>query len=159
MERLARVRLPGNFETDQTKSVKIWVTSHRMASMTYIQSPQAIHEAGHAVMLRHFGVPLCDVRIYPAKGCVLNEGKTMANKAAISALCSDSHAATILAGFVADCHHAGCSVEWNYFRDEIRYASDRARLTSVLQNCQPADAVDDDDDDEIFDRPVNIGCI
>ena len=120
--------------------------------MTYIQSPQAIHEAGHAVMLHHFGVRLWDVRIYPAQGCIPHQGGTTVNQAAVSALCSDGQAAIILAGFVADCHHARRPVVWSNFGAEPRYASDRERLTSVLRNCRPVDA--DDDDDEIIDRPV-----
>jgi hypothetical protein len=113
----------------------------------------AIHEAGHAVAMRHFTIPLSDVRVYPASGCAPGQGGTTCDEAMVSALSEEKQAVIILAGFAADCHYDGDNVDWKEARDSRRYKSDSCKLDRLLQCRMPIDLADEDD--EIIDRPLD----
>lgn len=106
----------------------------------------AVHEAGHAVLSRYFGMVLQCVAVSPACGLRDEDGIT---KAASQPSCNEDRAVIFLAGFAAEHHHNPDAVNWHEFRCALRYGKDRTELDAVMQCCLPDDLAEENQEAEL----------
>ncbi|CAA6603785.1 hypothetical protein MTBLM1_130037 [Rhodospirillaceae bacterium LM-1] len=113
----------------------------------------ALHEAGHAVIARHFGKNICDVCLYEVEG--LYHGKTTASLPQQQELITESESVIVLAGFAAEQHYnpKGFIFDKDFLKSGCKkYASDRKSLDKLLQKLCESEIVNNPDDDCILDR-------
>lgn len=108
-------------------------------------------------MARYFGKVLDNVKIFPAPGCMPNEGKTITTSRPLQHLRAEDEAVICLAGFAVEHCYNPEAVSWEDFwnGDGNKYASDRANVAAVIQRCLEHTATEDDND-HVLDGPVKI---
>ena len=113
----------------------------------------AFHEAGHAVVLRHFGISLACVRICGPRGRMPGGGSTKPDPNGPHVhLNGENQALVCLAGFAAECEYRQRAGEppkgWNEFKENDRYYCDRRCARKAVEPCL---SPEEDDDGEYQD--------
>jgi hypothetical protein len=115
----------------------------------------ALHEAGHAVIARHFGQSICEVRLYEEEGQY--HGQTKFCPEQKLTLCSKDEVVVLLAGFAAEQHYNPAALDFEkefWASDCTRYASDRSFLCIKLQKLTESEIANNPDDNCVLDRAV-----
>jgi hypothetical protein len=106
----------------------------------------AVHEAGHAVLLRHFDISLACVEIHGSTGRMPGRGNTKSGEEKFAS--SRDRAVARLAGFAAEYWFhkklSSTTITWKKFDTDARYHSDR-RCAYAAMSSEAAPDLEDED--------------
>ena len=116
--------------------------------MESITKEIAFHEAGHAVLLRHFGISIVRINIYRADGNMPAGGGTERDPRH-PRLSDKDEALICVAGFAAEdkyiSENGGTPKSWADFQEDKRYYSDRKCARNAIAPSLPSELSEDDD--------------